>query len=262
MRETEHALNLAENPIRLFSFFPLRKHFSSGIDIPVALSLSHFCVYTSLKRTTNELNQGGRRREKRREEKDGKEKDLDGSLSLPLSIPPLSLSLSSKLSVMPAPAVPDPLEHEVLPSLDQLPRALSLPDRAPPDDRVVVRVGHSDDALAERAGDDDGVFCGAPGGVEPVLVEEVLARGLGEELVAVVVLVVVVEVEGVLSVRVGRSCSLFSRRRFALFSERGESTLSLFSIHLTAQGPWRARSPRSGRSSTPRRRIPSSAARR
>ena len=82
-------------------------------------------------------------------------------------------------------AVPDPLEHKVLPSLDQLPRALPLPDRAPPDDRVVVRVGHADDALGERARHDDGGLGGAPGGVEPVLVEEVLARGLGEELVAV-----------------------------------------------------------------------------
>jgi hypothetical protein len=82
------------------------------------------------------------------------------------------------------PSVPDPLEHKVLPALNQLPRPLALPDGAPPHDRVVVRVGHADDALGERAGDDDGGLGGAPGGVEPVLVEEVLARGLGEELIA------------------------------------------------------------------------------
>ena len=82
-------------------------------------------------------------------------------------------------------AIPDPLEHEILPSLDQLPGALALLDGAPPDDRVVVRVGDADDAFGEGARDDDRGLGGAPGGVEPVLVEEVLARGLGEELVAV-----------------------------------------------------------------------------
>lgn len=81
-------------------------------------------------------------------------------------------------------AIPDPLEHEILPSLDQLPGALALLDGAPPDDRVVVRVGDADDAFGEGARDDDRGLGGAPGGVEPVLVEEVLARGLGEELVA------------------------------------------------------------------------------
>ena len=82
-------------------------------------------------------------------------------------------------------AIPDPLEHEILPSLDQLPGALALLDGAPPDDRVVVRVWDADDAFGEGARDDDRGLGGAPGGVEPVLMEEVLARGLGEELVAV-----------------------------------------------------------------------------
>ena len=104
---------------------------------------------------------------------------------------PSSTSLRHRLPAVPSsssslvmPSVPDPLEHKVLAALNQLPRPLALPDGAPPHDRVVVRVGHADDALGERAGDDDGGLGGAPGGVEPVLVEEVLARGLGEELIA------------------------------------------------------------------------------
>ena len=160
------------------------------------------------------------------------------------------------------PSVPDLLEHKVLAALNQLPRPLALPDGAPPHDRVVVRVGHADDALGERAGDDDGGLGGAPGGVEPVLVEEVLARGLGEELIAGFLSFFVAcggwrwwVVEGVVVSALSLSPSLP-----LLALVRGiKKSPSLNSNLLTARGPWRARSPRSGRSSTPRQRSPSRA---
>jgi len=82
--------------------------------------------------------------------------------------------------------VSDPLEHKVLTAFNQLSRPLTFPDRAPPDDRVIIRIRDTDDALGEGARDDDGGLGRAPGGVEPVLVEEVLARHLGDELVTVV----------------------------------------------------------------------------